>query len=61
MKILAFADTHGNKKDLKKLEKKSKDADILVCVGDLTWFGKDLEKLLRRLAKSILINRRNRG
>ncbi len=51
MDILAFVDTHGFGKELNNVIKRSKEADILVCAGDITWFGKDLDKLLKKLSK----------
>jgi len=52
MDVLAFVDTHGFGKDLNNVIKRSKEADILVCAGDITWFGKDLDKLLKKLSKT---------
>jgi uncharacterized protein len=51
MKILAFVDSHGDRKFLNEVIKKSKKADIVVCGGDITWFGKDLDKILKKLSK----------
>ncbi|MFH1972626.1 MAG: metallophosphoesterase [archaeon] len=51
MKILAFVDSHNIEKNNKAIIKKSKEADILVCAGDLTWFGKDLDRMLKTFAK----------
>lgn len=51
MKILAFVDTHGSRKALNMLVKKSKKADILVCAGDITIFSQDLEEILAELNK----------
>lgn len=44
MNILAFVDTHGSKKAFEEIVKRSKEADILVCAGDLTMWGKSTEK-----------------
>ncbi len=46
MKILVFVDTHDNQSALKKVLKKAKDVDIIICLGDISVFGKNLEKLL---------------
>jgi|TARA_Y100000310_G_scaffold343710_1_gene452654 hypothetical protein len=53
MKILAFTDIHGNNKLIEEIIKKSKarKPDLLVCCGDLTIFGSNLEKILFRLNK----------
>ncbi|MDD4877445.1 MAG: metallophosphoesterase [Candidatus Nanoarchaeia archaeon] len=52
MKILAFVDTHGIKKAFEEILKKSKDADILLCAGDFTSWGKDTEKWIQFLEKA---------
>lgn len=44
MKILAFVDTHGSKRAFDELLKRAKEADILVCAGDLTMWGKNTER-----------------
>ncbi|MBT5274768.1 hypothetical protein HOH11_00655 [Candidatus Woesearchaeota archaeon] len=48
MKILAFTDFHGDEKIIAKILKKIKkeDPDILVCPGDFTVFGKNLNKIM---------------
>ena len=51
MKILAFGDLHGNKSALKRLKVKAKGADIVVSSGDITWFGKDFDLILKELNK----------
>ena len=52
MKILAFTDVHTNKKMLTTLVKKAKQADILVCCGDLSVFGEGLKQSLKILAQA---------
>lgn len=49
MNILAFVDIHGSVKALEKVEEKAKDADILVCAGDMSMFEQGLDILLGRL------------
>ncbi|MBS3108212.1 metallophosphoesterase [Candidatus Woesearchaeota archaeon] len=49
MKILAFVDTHGNNAALDNIIIKSKEADILICAGDLTSWGSDIKKILEKL------------
>jgi uncharacterized protein len=58
MNILAFADTHARKSSLKKLVKKARHADVLVCAGDLSLFGEGLQEsteLLANLGKPLLV------
>lgn len=51
MKTLFFCDIHGDYKALDKLIKKAESlgVDVLVCAGDLSNFGEELEKLVKRL------------
>lgn len=51
MKVLCFADTHGIKKAILNIVKNSKNADIVLCAGDLSDFGKKLEEHLKALSK----------
>jgi len=51
MKILAFADMHSNKEALKVLLKEGKDVDMIICAGDISWFGRDLKKILKSFDK----------
>lgn len=58
MKILAFADMHGSKKALKEIKRKAKQADIIVCCGDITVFAIDQKKIVKELdelGKKVLI------
>lgn len=58
MKILAFVDTHGDLAVINKLLRKSKEADILVCAGDISMFGREMEKIFKKfseLGKMMLI------
>src|SRR3989344_6875244 len=58
MKILAFTDVHASEKAMEHLREKSRDADILVCCGDLTTFGRELSFYLEQLdsfGKEVLI------
>jgi len=58
MKILTFVDTHGNQTAIKRLANLSKKADILICAGDLTEFGENLNeylKILNKTKKQLLI------
>ena len=47
MKILAFIDMHGSVSALKKIKKKSKNCDIIVCGGDFTIFEQNLNHFLK--------------
>jgi Icc-related predicted phosphoesterase len=49
MRILAFGDLHGNKSALRRLKIKSKGVDLVVCTGDITWFGKNMSLILKEL------------
>jgi Icc-related predicted phosphoesterase len=43
MKILIFGDTHGDVESLLEVYEKSKDADVILFLGDLTYFGEGME------------------
>lgn len=49
MKILFFTDIHGSLRDFKNIKKKSKECDIIICAGDITFFEKDIEFFLSEL------------
>ena len=53
MKILAFTDVHGNDNIIKEVCKlaRLKKPDLLVCPGDLTIFGQDLNEVLFKFNK----------
>lgn len=53
MKILAFADSHGIKEHFDEIIKDSKDADMIVCAGDISSWGEDLEEWLKYLSENI--------
>jgi len=58
MQILAFTDTHGDKRAFNILLEKSKKADLLVCAGDISDWGEGIEeeiKLFEKLGKPLLI------
>lgn len=48
MKILAFSDVHGNEKAIKRLLEKIENVDILICAGDISAWGNELEKLIAK-------------
>src|SRR3989344_3980087 len=52
MKILAAADLHGNKKYIKNLVKKSKNADLIIIAGDISSYEVTTEEAIRELKKS---------
>ncbi|HDP73960.1 MAG TPA: hypothetical protein ENN46_03345 [Candidatus Woesearchaeota archaeon] len=52
MRIFAFSDTHGKKSLLKKALKQAKEADILACLGDISFFEEGLEESTRILNKA---------
>jgi Icc-related predicted phosphoesterase len=49
MRILAFADMHGSLAALKTIKEKaaSENVDCILCAGDFTVFGKDMNALLK--------------
>lgn len=49
MKLLVFGDTHGLT-DFSYLVDRAREADVLLCVGDVTDFGYDIEDVARGLA-----------
>ena len=51
MKILAFADVHGEIGSIKGLVEKAQKhkVSLLVCAGDLTFFGSNPDSLLKKL------------
>lgn len=46
MKILAFVDTHLHKKAIETIKKHASEVDILICAGDISWFGIGLKEVL---------------
>jgi uncharacterized protein len=46
LKILAFSDMHGSDIAMKKLKKKSKKSDLIICAGDISIFSNDLKNIL---------------
>lgn len=65
MKLLVFGDTHGLT-DFSYLVSRSRDVDALVCVGDLTHFGRDVElvaaglqSLLEASSKPVILTHGN--
>lgn len=51
MKVLFFSDIHGDLKALKKIIKKSEKAELVVCAGDLSTGGQNLQPLIDDLSK----------
>ena len=49
MRILAFVDVHGSLRAIEILKKKAKQADVLVCAGDISIFEQNLDDLVFRL------------
>ncbi|MFH0752898.1 MAG: metallophosphoesterase [archaeon] len=52
MKVLAFTDLHGSKKAVKQILKKAEKADLLVCAGDISDWGKHDKEILKELEKA---------
>lgn len=53
MKFLAFVDFHHDYDDYEILKQRIKeyDPDFIICAGDFTWFGDDLEFVLKSFLK----------
>jgi uncharacterized protein len=51
MNILAFTDPHFSETINNKLISRAKDADIVVCAGDFTNFGKNFNSILKDFNK----------
>lgn len=49
MNLLIFADLHGDESAIKELKEKSKYADLIVSAGDLTFFGNELDQVIKEL------------
>ena len=47
MKILVFGDNHGDMVTLEAAKQKAENVDLVICLGDLTFFGDDLDELLK--------------
>ncbi|MFH1409025.1 MAG: metallophosphoesterase [Nanoarchaeota archaeon] len=45
MKILATVDIHGNRKTVKKIVEKAKEADVIISAGDVSIFGNGLDAI----------------
>jgi len=52
MRLLAFVDIHGDAKALNEIVRKSQNVDILVCAGDLSDWGANLDKFISVLEKA---------
>ncbi len=51
MKILCFADPHGDMHDIEAAMKKAKKCDFALLAGDHTWFGQEEADILRIINK----------
>lgn len=52
MKILGFVDTHGDKKIIRHLIKKSEEVELMVCAGDISIWGNNVKEILIELEKT---------
>jgi Icc-related predicted phosphoesterase len=50
MKLLVFGDNHGDTHSFLHALEKAKDADVIVQLGDFTFFGQDIQALLALIA-----------
>ena len=48
MKLLLFSDLHGDMKQLRKLIMQAKNADAVLCAGDMSVFEQDLKEILEK-------------
>lgn len=55
MNILAFSDLHGSEEALNVLLRKAEKADIIVCAGDISNWGRDIDIMLKKLKKPRLL------
>ena len=51
MRIMAFADPHESLVSIKEVEKRAKNADIIICAGDISIFEQELDAFLSRINK----------
>jgi hypothetical protein len=51
MKVLFFSDIHGDMNALRKIVKKSKEAELVICAGDLSIGGNNLLGMIDELSK----------
>lgn len=49
MKLLLFGDNHGDQRSLEQVKQKAPQADLLICIGDITVFEKDIKPILDQL------------
>lgn len=49
MKIVAFTDSHCDIESLSSVSKLSEKADLIVCLGDISWFEEGLEEMLDQI------------
>ncbi len=49
MMLLAFVDTHGDMRSLRKLKKKAAKADLVLCAGDITVFENHMRLILHEI------------
>lgn len=52
MKILAFVDTHGNKKAINQVLKKVDEVDLIICAGDVSEWGSNIKSILSEFKKT---------
>lgn len=49
MRILAFTDVHANEAVLDVLKQRAKEADLIICAGDVALYGSGLEESLAEM------------
>ncbi|MBN1792393.1 metallophosphoesterase family protein [Candidatus Woesearchaeota archaeon] len=58
MRLLVFTDVHGDERIIKRLKKKAKKTDLVLCAGDITIFEHNMRRILQelnRIGKPLLL------
>ncbi len=50
MKLLIFGDNHGDLESFLSVLKKAKEADLIISLGDFTYFGEQIEEIMKLIA-----------
>lgn len=46
MKLLVFTDTHMHRQSLEAVREQASKADLVICLGDISWFGNGIAEML---------------
>ncbi len=58
MKLLVFGDIHGSARAMREIRQKAKNAELIICIGDVTVFEQNFRGIMREidsLGKKVLI------